>query len=198
MLSTNPAAGQTPRAGNLEQVLVLGGGKLASVNGGVNRNMESALIVDVESDDKNASVAASSEMTEVRLSPGRNVIPVSLWKKNNIQFSASRGNNLSIHPRYINAQMSRGSVQHINIKAIKTITLVSMLKDENGNIIKNRNVTSDVSSSIINQDGILTLKTGVKNKLIRVTNKNGEVEMKCELPSNNTHDDVNFYPEPSL
>ena len=187
-------SGTNTAGGNLEQVLVLGGGKLASVNGGANRNMESALIVDVESDDKNASVAASSEMTEVRLSPGRNVIPVSLWKKNNIQFSASRGNNLSIHPRYINAQMSRGSVQHINIKAIKTITLVSMLKDENGNIIKNRNVTSDVSSSIINQDGILTLETGVKNKLIRVTNKNGEVEMKCELPSNNTHDDVNFIP----
>ncbi len=187
--STNTAGG------NLAQVLVLGGGKMASVNGSENRGMQSALIVDVESDEKNAAVIASGEMSEVRLSPGRNVIPVSLWKKNNVQFSADRGNSLNIHPRYVSTQMSRGSVQHINIKAVKTITLIGMLKDENGNILKNRNVESDVANGIINQDGILTLETGLKNRAFTVTAQNGESEMKCELPSITAENDVKFIPD---
>lgn len=168
---------------NLSQVLLIGGGKVASVNGSRNRGMESAVIVDVDSDDEDAKIVASGSMAENRLVPGRNVIPAELWKKDHIQFSSRDGQSLQVFPERQSVQMNRGSVQYVKVKAVKTFTVVGMLKDQYGKALKNRYVSSDVSGAMINAEGVLTLDSGVKNRLLKVKSEAGQPSLQCLLPA---------------
>lgn len=169
--------------GNLSQVLVLGGGKVASVNGSNSRSMESALIVDVDSDDSSTGIVASGSMAETRLKAGRNIVPAELWKKDTVQFSASGGESVQVFPPSDSMQMRRGSVKYIKVKAVKTFTIVGMLQDGEGRVLKNRYVSSDVSGGVINPEGVLTLDSGVANRKLIVRAENGQPEMQCELPA---------------
>lgn len=169
--------------GNLSQVLVMGGGKVASVNGNSSRSMESAVIVDVEVDDKETQILATSNTSENRLLPGRNIIPVDLWKKNAIQFNARGDESVQVFPERQSIQMRRGSVQYVQVKTVKTFTLVGMLLDEKGNALKNRRVKSDVASGMINAEGVLTLDTGVTNRQLIVQAEDSQPALRCGLPA---------------
>lgn len=169
--------------GNLSQVLVMGGGRVASVNGNTSRSMESALIVDVDADDEGTGIVASGSMAETRLKAGRNVVPAELWKKDRVQFSASGGESVQVFPTGENVQMRRGSVKYIKVKAVKTFTLVGMLQDDRGNVMKNRYVSSDVSGGVINAEGVLTLDSGVANRTLRVREESGQPALECALPA---------------
>lgn len=169
--------------GNLSQVLVMGGGRVASVNGNNSRSMESALIVDVDSDDETANVMASGQMAETRLKAGRNIVPAELWKKDTVQFTASGGESVQVFPPFDSVQMRRGSVKYIKVKAVKTFTVVGMLQDAHGNVLKNRYVRSDVSGGVINAEGVLTLDSGTANQKLTVRAENGQPSMLCALPS---------------
>lgn len=178
----NTQGNSNTAGGNLSQVLVMGGGRVASVNGNNSRSMESALIVDVDSDDDTADILASGNMAETRLTPGRNVVPAELWKKNTIQFTARGGESVQVSPERQGVQMNRGSVQYVKVKAVKTFTVVGMLQDESGNVLKNRYVSSDVAGGVINAEGVLTLDSGATNKLLTVRVESGQPAMVCELP----------------
>lgn len=175
--STNTAGG------NLSQVLLMGGGKVASVNGNNSRSMESAIIVDVDSENDSAGIVASGNMTETLLTPGRNIVPVELWKNNSIQFTPKGGESVQVSPERQDVQMNRGSVQYLTVKAVKTFTLVGILNNEQGEVLKNRYVSSDVSGGVINAEGVLTLDTGVTNRLLNVRPENGQAAMTCDLPT---------------
>lgn len=169
--------------GNMSQVLVVGGGRVLSVNGNHSRSIESAVIVDVDSDDKNARIFASGNIVESRLLPGRNIVPVEIWKKNHIHFTTQGGESVQIFPERQSVQMNRGSVQYVKVKAVKTFTLVGMLLDEQGQVIKNRYVKSDISSSMINAEGVLTLDSAIANRMLTVRAEDGQSALQCQLPS---------------
>lgn len=175
--STNTAGG------NLSQILVMGGGRVASVNGNNSRSMESALIVDVDTDDDSTGVVASGSMAETRLKLGRNIVPAELWKKGTVQFTASGGESVQMFPQSDSMQMGRGSVKYIKVKAVKTFTVVGMLQDADGNVLKNRYVNSDASGGVINAEGVLTLDSGVANRMLTVRADSGLPALQCELPS---------------
>jgi outer membrane usher protein FimD/PapC len=145
--------------------------------------MESAVIVDVDADDNETRILASGSMSETSLKPGRNILPAELWKKSDIQFSARGSDSVQVFPERQSVQMSRGSVQYVNVKTVKTFTLVGMLQDEQGKAVKNRYVRSDVGGSIVNAEGVLTLDTGVANRLLTVQAENGLPSLQCVLPS---------------
>ena len=180
--STNTAGG------NLSQVLLLGGGEIASANGNSSRSMESALIIDVESDDKDARIIASGDMAENTLSVGRNIIPTELWKKSNVQFSAGGGDNITVFPERQSVQMNRGSVKYVKLKAVKSFSLVGMLKDNRGQVLKNRYVSSDVSGGMVNAEGVLTLDSGINNGRLNIRAENGLPALQCTLPIDTSWD----------
>lgn len=182
-LQHNTQGNTNTAGGNLSQVLVMGGGRATSVNGNNSRSMESALIVDVDSDDESANVMASGSMAETRLKAGRNIVPAELWKKDTLQFSASGGESVQVFPSSDSVQMMRGSVKYIRVKAVKTFTLVGMLQDERGSLLKNRYVSTDVSGGVINAEGVLTLDSGVENRKLIVRAEKGLPAMQCELPA---------------
>lgn len=173
---------------NLNQVLLMGGGKVASVNGNGSRSMESAVIVDVDSDDDSATLVASGSMAETPLSAGRNIVPAELWKQNTIQFAAGGSNSIKVFPEIQSVQMNRGSVGYVKVKAVKTYTLVSLLHDERGDVLKNRDVRSDVSDGVINAEGVLTLEVGTSHRTLTVRADRGLPEMQCELPAYSERD----------
>lgn len=168
---------------NMSQTLVMGGGYLAPVNGYNNNNLESAIIVDVDSESDTTDVLASSSMSELQLNSGRNVIPAGLWKKEMVQFSASNGKYIHVSPSSEDMQMRRGSVKYIKVKAVKTRTIIAMLQDTDGNVLKNRYVSSDVSSGVINSEGVLTLDSGTTNRKLMVREDAGLPAMICDLPA---------------
>lgn len=180
----NTQGSTTTAGGNLNQVLVMGGGRVASVNANSSSSMESALIVDVDADDETAGILASGAMAETRLKAGRNIVPAELWKKETVQFSARGGESVQVFPNSDSIQMQRGSVKYIKVKAVKTFTLVGMLQDERGNVLKNRYVSSDVSGGVINAEGVLTLDSGVANKRLSIRAKAGQPALQCALPTN--------------
>lgn len=182
-LQHNTQGSTNTAGGNLSQVLVMGGGKVASVNGNSSRSMESALIVDVDSDDGTTGILASGSMVEKQLRPGRNIVPAKLWEKDTVQFSSSGGGGVQVFPPRDSAQMRRGSVKYINVKAVRIFTIVGMLHDEHGNVLKNRYVKSDVSGGVINAEGVLTLDSGVANEMLTVRAEDGLPTMQCELPT---------------
>ncbi|MCU6336879.1 TcfC E-set like domain-containing protein [Enterobacter quasiroggenkampii] len=178
---------------NLSQVLVMGGGKVASSNANNGRSMESALIVDVDTDDDSAGIIATGELTEVPLVKGRNVVPAELWKKNEVQFTTRGGESVQIYPERQSLQMNRGSVQHIQVKAVKTVTIVGMLKNERGQLLTNRYVSSDVSSAVINPEGVLTLDSGMDNAKLKVRGESGLSSLECLIPKRkDNHQKVQF------
>lgn len=168
--------------GNLSQVLVMGGGHVTSVNGNSSRGMESAIIVNVDSGDPAARIVASGSMAETALKPGYNVIPAELWKKSIVQFSASGGDSIQVFPSRDSLQMGRGSVKLINVKAVRTFTLVGRLQDSHGNVIVNRSVSSDVSGGVVNTEGIVTLDASVDTHTLHIRAENGFPSMRCKLP----------------
>ncbi|WP_231564416.1 TcfC E-set like domain-containing protein [Enterobacter sp. Bisph1] len=170
--------------GNLSQALVIGGGKVASVNGNNQRGMDSALIVDIDTDAPNANVIASSPMAEIGLKPGRNIVPAELWKKNTVQFTASGGESLQVFPPRDSMQMQRGSVKYIKVQARQTMTLVGILLDESGNVLVNRTVKSDLAEGFINSEGVATVDSGLTNKILTVKARKELPAMECTLPEN--------------
>ncbi|MEX6256342.1 hypothetical protein [Providencia huaxiensis] len=48
--------------------------------------MDSAFIVDLESDDPDMQIVASDSVSVTKLFQGRNVIPADVWKNESIQF----------------------------------------------------------------------------------------------------------------
>lgn len=174
--STNTAGG------NLSQVLMLGGGKMASASGSTTRGMSSALIVDVESDDDDIGIQASGKLSEIRLVPGRNIVPVEQWKRDVIQFSATGGDSVKVIPEQQSIQLNKGSVQYVKVNAVKTFTVIGTLLDEQGKLLKNRYVESDLSGAVINTEGVLTLETGRGNNTLTLKAEGDKNALRCNLP----------------
>ncbi len=179
---------------NLSQVLLFGDGKMASASGNTSRGMSSAIIVDVESDDDDIGIQASGTLTDTRLQPGRNVVPAEQWKKDVIQFSATGGNSVKVFPEQQSIQLNKGSVQYMKVQAVKTRTLIGTLQDEQGEMLKNRYVESDVGRAVINAEGVLTLESGRKNRTLKLRAENDRPALTCRLPvADDTKDnDVHF------
>lgn len=167
---------------NLSQTLALGGGKLAIDNGANGVGMDSAFIIDLESDDSDLNIMASDSLTETKLYPGRNVMPAALWKKEVIQFYSAGESNAKVFPDSEYVQMNRGSVKYLKLKAVKATVLIGMLQDSHGEILKNRQVDSDISSGVINAEGVLTLDTGINNQRLVVLAGGQSPALLCQLP----------------
>ncbi|EUD06298.1 TcfC E-set like domain-containing protein [Providencia alcalifaciens] len=179
---------------NLSQTLAFGGGKIAIDSGSNGVGMDSALIVDLESDNSDLNIMASDSLTETKLYPGRNVIPSALWKKETIQFYSAGNSNAKVFPESEYVQMNRGSVKYLKLKAVKATVLIGMLQDSNGKILKHLQVDSDIARGVINADGVLTLEMGENNKVLTVLDKDLLPTLSCSIPKENSNNNgVQFY-----
>lgn len=178
---------------NLSQALIIGGGKIAAGSGQQYRGMQSAFIVDVESDEPDMGITATDSLTEATLFSGRNIVPASMWKKDMVQFSSNGDQNVQLIPALQQTQMIPGSVQYISLKAVKTTVMVGMLQDPQGRVLKNRQVSSDVANGVVNADGVLTLDSGVNNHQLTVQANESQPALRCAIPPTLDNKKVHFY-----
>lgn len=57
------------------------------------------------------------------------------------------------------------------------------MQNEQGELLKNRFVESDISGAVINAEGVLTLETGAKNKTLLLKEEGGKPPLKCSIPA---------------
>lgn len=180
---------------NLSQTLLWGDGKLAASSGERGLGMDSAFIVDLESDDPDVQIVASDSASETKLFQGRNVIPADVWKNESIQFYSMGTYNGKVFPEHESVQMSRGSVKYLKLKAVKTTVLVGMLQDNQGQMLKHRQVTSYISSGVINAEGVLTLDAAINSQRLTVLADGQLPALLCQLPDSlSPEKTVQFFP----
>lgn len=88
--------------------------------------------------------------------------------------------------------MNRGSVKYLKLKAVKATVLIGVLQDSHGQILKHRQVDSDIARGVINADGVLTLEMGENNKTLTVLDKDLSPTLSCTLPEEPSNN-VQFY-----
>ncbi|MEQ5680968.1 CFA, I fimbrial subunit C usher protein, partial [Providencia rettgeri] len=72
---------------------------------------------------------------------------------------------------------------------------VGMLQDKRGQMLKHRQVTSDISSGVINAEGVLTLDTGINNQKLTVLADGQLPALSCQLPDTLSPEKaVQFFP----
>ncbi|EUD06728.1 MULTISPECIES: CS1-pili formation C-terminal domain-containing protein [Providencia] len=170
-------------------------GRLAASSGERGLGMDSAFIVDLESDDPDMQIVASDSVSVTKLFQGRNVIPADVWKNESIQFYSMGEHNGKVFPEYESMQMNRGSVKYLKLKAIKTTVLVGMLQDNRGQMLRHRQMISDISSGVINAEGVLTLDTGINNQKLTVLADGQLPALSCQLPDAlSSEKAVQFFP----
>lgn len=177
-IQNTSGGGETSAGLNLNQSLVLGGGKLAATN--YLYGQKTAMIVEVDADE-GAQVVASGRRADTELKSGRNVIPLDLWQRDTIQFT-SADNSAKVTPERVSVQMNRGSVGYVRVTSVKTVTLIAILRDINGNILPNSTVTVEGLKGYVGEEGILTMDIPRKAKQLTVVTAEGGPELICTLP----------------
>lgn len=179
---------------NLSQIVAIGDGKFSVANGGIGSGLQSAIIVDIDTDEPELNIVAVNNNSDIPLKRGRNIISTDIWHNDNIKFFASKQTNAKVFPDYQSLQMNRGSVKYLKLKAIKTTVLIGLLLDERGQRLMNRQVNSDITSGFVNAEGIVTLEMGVNNKTLTVSCDEYLAPLTCVIPEINFNDkDVQFH-----
>ncbi|WP_176488629.1 CS1-pili formation C-terminal domain-containing protein [Candidatus Regiella insecticola] len=178
---------------NLRNSLVLGGGSIAT--GQQLRSSQAVVIVDVESDQPDIKLEVSGgESSAPRLQPGKNIVGVSTWQQQRLQFHGQGEDGVKIYPEDYSLRMNRGSVNYLKLRAVKTQTVVGMLKDKQGNLLRNQEVASDVGKARINSEGVFTLEVSAAKPQITVTGDDGKPRLVYSLPPSpeGERDEVRF------
>lgn len=164
---------------NLSNILVFGGNSIAA---GRQLDAQAALILEVESDQKDLKLEISgAEASSPFLQTGKNIVSVMPWQEKLLQFSAPSGEGIKIYPENYTLRMNRGSVNYLKLRAVKTETVVGMLTDENGELLYNQEISSDVGKARINSDGVFTLEVNAANPKITLTGQGDQPGLICPL-----------------
>ena len=166
---------------NLNQTLAVGEWKAATsrqLNG-----HDAVMIVDVE-DENGASVVASGSLSDTRLSTGRNVIPVNLWKRDTLQF-ISADHSASVTPERVSFQMNRGSVGYVKVQSVQMQTLIGVLRDTNGKTLPNSSVVAGSEKGFVNNEGVLTMDIVAGTRTLNVSHFETQQQLTCALPQTN-------------
>lgn len=152
-------------------------------------SMPSALIIDVETDSDNSRIDVDGAENTTVLQSGRNILSVEALSHNLLQFTGHGSAGLRVYPDNYTSRMNYGSVDYLKLRAVRTRTLVSRLFDEQGKLLRNRTVVSDVSSGQINSDGVLTLDIKSGEKDIQVNRLETNPGLHCRIPETSSERD---------
>ena len=136
--------------------------------------------MDVE-DKSGAGVVASGSQSDTRLSAGRNVIPVNLWKRDTVQFT-SADHSASVTPERVSFQMNRGSVGYVKVQSVQMQTLIGVLRDANGRILPNGSVVAGSEKGLVNNEGVLTMDIVTGTRALKVNHAETQQQLTCALP----------------
>ncbi|WP_337883852.1 CS1-pili formation C-terminal domain-containing protein [Chromobacterium haemolyticum] len=166
------AGGQGFNGGlNLESTLAIGGGKAVASGDSQASFAHTGVIVDVDSElDAVPLQANDSHGGSAPLRPGRNFIPVAAYKPGQLQFdfAGAAAPAVTIQPASHAYHLNKGGVAHIQVKALKTVTVLGQLLDASGQPLRGAQVINHASRSVSEADGFFSIEMSESTPTLEV------------------------------
>ncbi|WP_265422135.1 fimbrial biogenesis outer membrane usher protein [Aeromonas salmonicida] len=168
---------------NLDSTLAFGDeGRLIMT--GQSQGQEAGMIVDVESDIPELTLRADDDQGgNIKLRPGRNLVPVTAYRSGAVQLDMAGQNapSMTIRPNVLPYHLNKGGVAYHQVRVMKTVTVIGRLLDGQGTPLKGAMVVNHAGRTISEADGFFAVEMSEHNPMLRM-----EMDglLKCELPVN--------------
>jgi outer membrane usher protein FimD/PapC len=152
------------------------------------------MIIEMESDDPNASIVALHDGGRTTLRAGKNLVPLNAWKPGSMQFDfpGSEAPALKIIPERVSYHVIRGGVRTQKVSVMKTVTVMGRMVDNTGVPLGGASVINHAGRTLTELDGLFTLELHEKNPVISVEHPSG---VQCEVhldPARQKQQDIIF------
>ncbi|MGL6013601.1 MAG: CS1-pili formation C-terminal domain-containing protein, partial [Shewanella oncorhynchi] len=109
------------------------------------------------------------------LHAGRNFVPLSAFKPGQIQFDFIGQDTppVVIKPANYGYHYNNGAVGYLNVKAIKTVTVIGQLLDASGQPLRGAQIINHANRSVSESNGFFSLDMSESTPTIEVRHKNG-------------------------
>ncbi len=160
---------------NLQSTVGIGGGAVAMT--GDTGLMQSAMVVDVESDYTDLEMQAYDQQgLASTLKPGRNLVPVSAYKSGNLQFdfNGDAAPAAVIQPASASYHLNKGGVAYQKVRIMRTVTVIGRLLDKSGEPLRGAMVINHASRSVSEADGFFSVEMSESTPTLEVRHKGGQ------------------------
>lgn len=144
---------------NLSNTLALGEGHLAST--GNLGNYRAGMVVDVDSDLEDIELRSyDGHGSSGRLRPGRNVIPLSPYRKGRVRFDigSEDGEPVVVAPQVADYHLNLGGVAYQRLQVMRTLTVIGRLLTPEGHPVPGAMVINHASRSVTETDGFFAVE----------------------------------------
>lgn len=154
---------------NLSNTLALGDGHLASTgNLGV---YQAGMVVDVDSDvDDVELLSFDGQGTSGQLRRGRNVIPLSPYRKGRVRFDikGEEAAPVVVTPHVADYHLNMGGVAYQRLQVMRTMTVIGRLLDPAGRPVPGAMVINHASRSVTETDGFFAVEMSQSTPTLEV------------------------------
>ncbi|WP_323904150.1 TcfC E-set like domain-containing protein [Aeromonas hydrophila] len=155
---------------NLDSTLAFGDeGRLIMT--GQSQGQEAGMIVDVESDIPELTLRADDDLgSNIKLRPGRNLIPVAAYRSGAVQLDLAEHDapSVSIRPNVLPYHLNKGGVAYHQVHVMKTVTVIGRLLDKKGAPLKGAMVVNHAGRTMSEVDGFFAIEMSARNPILRM------------------------------
>jgi hypothetical protein len=154
---------------NLSNTLALGDGHLAST--GSMGNYQAGMVVDVDSDLEDVELRSyDGHGSSGRLRAGRNVIPLSPYRKGRVRFdiSGEDGEPVVVAPQVADYHLNMGGVAYQRLHVMRTLTVIGRLLTPEGQPVPGAMVINHASRSVTETDGFFAVEMSQSTPTLEV------------------------------
>lgn len=164
---------------NLDSTLAFGEGSLTMT--GQPQVYEAGMIVDLESDMPELSLRADDDQGgNIKLRPGRNLIPVAAYRSGSVQLDLAEHDapSVSIRPNMLPYHLNKGGVAYHQVRVMKTVTVIGRLLNEQGAPLKGAMVVNHAGRTVSEADGFFAVEMSERNPSLQVEYQGAQ---QCDL-----------------
>ncbi|WP_240485583.1 fimbrial biogenesis outer membrane usher protein [Aeromonas bestiarum] len=155
---------------NLDSTLAFGDeGSLTMT--GQPQGVEAGMIVDLESDMPELALRGYDDQGgNIKLRPGRNLIPVTAYRSGAVQLDLAGHNapSVSIRPNMLPYHLNKGGVAYHQVRVMKTVTVIGRLLDGQGAPLKGAMVVNHAGRTVSEADGFFAVEMSERNPSLQV------------------------------
>lgn len=132
---------------------------------------EAGMIVDLESDMPELALRGYDDQGgNIKLRPGRNLIPVAAYRSGAVQLDLAGHDapSVSIRPNLLPYHLNKGGVAYHQVRVMKTVTVIGRLLDGQGAPLKGAMVVNHAGRTVSEADGFFAVEVSVRNPSLRV------------------------------
>ncbi|WP_236665369.1 fimbrial biogenesis outer membrane usher protein [Aeromonas hydrophila] len=165
---------------NLDSTLAFGDeGSLTMT--GQSQGYEAGMIVDLESDMPELTLRADDDQgSNIKLRPGRNLIPVAAYRSGAVQLDLAEHDapSVSIRPNVLPYHLNKGGVAYHKVRVMQTVTVIGRLLDEKGDPLRGAMVVNHAGRTVSEADGFFAVEMSERNPSLQVEYQGAQ---QCDL-----------------